>query len=90
MTFLPGVSEAGAQTFATLSCIAASGATSGDSTGSPATIAWAGSYNLGESILSVSNGNSIEITGNDVTLDLHGFSLWNSNSRSKTGRPAGG
>ena len=89
MLFVLGACEVQAQTVITMSSIAAGGITSGDSAGFPATIAWSGSYKLGENIQTGFSGSFIEITGNDVTLDLNGFSVLTSNSCSKTGHPTG-
>jgi len=89
MTLTFATFGASAQVVITTSTIAAGGITAGDAAGYPATISWSGSYKLGENIQSASSGNFIEITGNDVTLDLNGFSVLTSNSCSKTGHPTG-
>jgi len=89
MTLTFATFGASAQVVITTSTIAAGGITAGDAAGYPATVSSSGSYKLGENIQSGSSGNFIEITGNDVTLDLNGFSVLTSNSCSKTGHPTG-
>lgn len=81
---------ASAQVVITTSTIAAGGITAGDAAGYPATISSFGSYKLGGNVGGAASGiSAIEITGNDVVLDLNGFTVFNSTSCTKVGHPTG-
>jgi len=55
---------------------AVGGVTPGDAPGFPVTISTPGSYRLtGNLTIAASSTNGIEITGDDVTIDLNGFSI---------------
>ena len=49
--------------------------TPGDAPGFPVTISQAGSYRLASNLTVPAGVNAIEITANDVTIDLNGFSI---------------
>lgn len=55
--------------------VIAGGITTGDTAGYPATISEPGSYRLTGDIGRQGSGNIIEITSDDVTLDLNGFTV---------------
>jgi hypothetical protein len=67
---------ANAQVLIDGAAVAAGGITGGDAPGFPATISASGSYKLTGSLSQFSTTlDGIDITGNDVTLDLNGFTV---------------
>lgn len=64
-----------AQTIITTSTVAAGGITAGDTAGYPATISQSGSFKLGSNLAPTSPTGAISITGNNVLVDLNGYTI---------------
>lgn len=73
---LPGMALAvDGQVLITQARAMAGGVTAGDAPGFPVTISEPGSYRLASNLIVPAGANGIEITANDVTIDLNGFSI---------------
>ena len=64
-----------AQVLIDQAAVEAGGITPGDDPGFPATISVAGSYRLTSNLVVPAGVNGIEITGENVTIDLNGFTI---------------
>jgi len=64
----------------------AGGITPGDTAGFPATLSRPGRYKLSGNLVAPSDVNGIEITANDVSVDLNGFTITNAAPGSSSAR----
>ena len=74
-TLIAATSSAGAQTLIDQAKVMAGNVTSGDGAGFPVTISQPGSYKLTSNLMVPAGFNGIEITADNVSIDLNGFAI---------------